>query len=145
MHIKFTTAASNNATTPVKLTSFTATAKAADAFLNWTTASEINNKGFDVERSVDGRTFESIGFVKGAGNSTRMLNYSLTDAKAFEKTPVMYYRLKQVDFDGNFCLLTGGKKSTAMLNRQMRFQYILILSTIRYRVSFDAVNAGMLN
>jgi hypothetical protein len=144
MHIKFTTAASNNATTPVKLTSFTATAKAADAFLNWTTASEINNKGFDVERSVDGRTFESIGFVKGAGNSTRMLNYSLTDAKAFTKTSstVLYYRLKQVDFDGTFAYSNVVKVNSNAQKANALSVYPNPFNNA-YNVSFDAANAGM--
>jgi hypothetical protein len=89
---------------PVTLTTFTGIAKAGDALLSWTTASEINNKGFDVERSVDGRSFEFAGFVKGAGNSTTKLSYNLTDAKAFAKanSNVLYYRLKQADMNGKF-------------------------------------------
>ena len=103
MHVAFAAAASNNGTTlPVTLTNFTATAKAKDALLNWTTASEINNRGFNIERSLDGRSFETVGFVKGAGNSNRNLNYAFTDLAAFNQSGVWYYRLKQVDFDGKF-------------------------------------------
>jgi hypothetical protein len=87
---------------PVKLTSFTALAKAKDALLSWTTVSETNNRGFEIERSLDGRSFESAGFVKGAGNSNRKVNYAFTDVAAFTKSGVWYYRLKQVDFDGKF-------------------------------------------
>jgi hypothetical protein len=102
MHIKFTPGSSNNMATPVKLTAFTAAAKSNDAILNWTTASETNNKGFEIERSVNGRTFEKVNFVKGAGNSVSVINYTLTDAKAFGQNNVLYYRLKQVDFDGKY-------------------------------------------
>ncbi|MES2778829.1 MAG: T9SS type A sorting domain-containing protein, partial [Bacteroidota bacterium] len=87
---------------PVKLSSFTATAHANDVLVAWATASESNNQGFDVERSVDGKSFETIGFVKGTGNSNKTTNYGLTDADAFSLTnsSVLYYRLRQVDYDG---------------------------------------------
>ena len=70
--------------------------------LTWTTASEKNNAGFNVERSIDGKTFEAIGFVKGAGNSNRTLRYAYTDANVFRITGAtkVYYRLQQVDRDG---------------------------------------------
>jgi hypothetical protein len=70
------------------------------AYLNWSTASESNNKGFYVERSKDGRNFSSIGFVNGAGNSSQVKNYSYTDEnlKSVGAT-TSYYRLKQVDMD----------------------------------------------
>ena len=70
--------------------------------LNWSTGEEINNKGFDIERSSNGKTFEKIAFVKGAGNSNLINNYSLMDGNAFEKTNVstLFYRLKQLDFNG---------------------------------------------
>jgi hypothetical protein len=86
---------------PVTLSTFTATTKAADALLSWTTVSETNNKGFEVERSINGRTFEKVGFVKGAGNSNRISNYGLTDVRAFDVTNsnILYYRLKQLDFN----------------------------------------------
>ncbi len=86
---------------PVRLNSFTASVASGDVIVSWTTASEQNNRGFEVERSIDGKTFEYVGFVKGAGNSSRSLSYALTDAEAFAKagSNVLYYRLKQVDFD----------------------------------------------
>jgi hypothetical protein len=89
---------------PVTLSTFTATTKAADALLSWTTVSETNNKGFEVERSINGRTFEKVGFVKGAGNSNRISNYGLTDVRAFDVTNsnILYYRLKQLDFNGKY-------------------------------------------
>lgn len=102
MHIRFATAASTSGSTlPVTLTSFNGVAKQKDVQLNWTTSTETNNLGFEVERSVDGRTFEKTGnFVKGAGNSRVVQNYSLLDAGALVKANVLYYRLKQIDRDG---------------------------------------------
>jgi hypothetical protein len=87
---------------PVTLTKFTANKQSADVLVSWTTSSEINNKGFEVERSVNGHSFEYVGFVKGAGNSSRSLSYSLLDAKAFvtASSNTLYYRLKQIDADG---------------------------------------------
>jgi hypothetical protein len=88
---------------PVKLISFTANVESTDVLVRWTTASEQNNQGFEIERSVDGKLFEQVGFVKGAGNSNQTISYSLLDNEAFAKTNanILYYRLKQVDVDGN--------------------------------------------
>ena len=72
------------------------------AMLSWTTASEINNSHFDVERSYDGRTFEVIGEVAGNGNSQHQIEYSYTDASVSKVQNTVYYRLKQVDLDGAY-------------------------------------------
>jgi hypothetical protein len=89
---------------PVKYVAFTASTDAKDVILDWNTASEINNNGFEIERSVDGKQFEYVNLVKGAGNSADVHAYSYTDADAFTvaKNNTLYYRLKQVDFDGQF-------------------------------------------
>lgn len=89
---------------PVKLVQFTGVTLNNDVKLTWTTASETNNKGFYVERSVDGKLFEIVKFVTGAGNSVRTINYQMIDQNAFtsNNVNVLYYRLKQVDFDGKF-------------------------------------------
>ncbi|BDS15582.1 T9SS type A sorting domain-containing protein [Aureispira anguillae] len=69
--------------------------------LNWATASETNNKGFEIERMLDTETaFSTIDWVDGAGNSNYLLNYSYTDLNAH--SGVSYYRLKQIDFDGSY-------------------------------------------
>lgn len=85
---------------PVELFSFTATAAEENAVLNWTTVSEINNSGFYVERSFDGTSFSPIAFVNGAGNSSSTLNYSYTDLNILASYSEVYYRLKQIDFNG---------------------------------------------
>jgi hypothetical protein len=89
---------------PVKLISFTAATKSNDAILNWNTATETNNKGFYIERSMDGRSFTSIDFVKGASNSNKAIGYNYTDANVFaaSQSNILYYRLKQVDLDGKY-------------------------------------------
>jgi hypothetical protein len=91
-----------NGTLPVELTSFNAAIKNNQNTLNWTTASESNNSGFEVQSSTDGTNFNKIGFVatKGAnGNSNAVLAYSFVDANATNGTT--YYRLNQIDFNGD--------------------------------------------
>jgi len=83
---------------PIKLLSFKGKNIGTSNLLEWTTASEINNDYFNLERSSDGINFESIANVDGAGNSNTVLNYSFVDEYPFETT---YYRLKQTDFDGS--------------------------------------------
>ncbi len=85
---------------PVELTDFSGTATADFNHLKWTTASETGNDYFTLERSTDGVTFQELGRVDGAGNSTQLLNYSFDDTNPFEGTN--YYRLKQTDFNGHF-------------------------------------------
>lgn len=89
-------------TTPVKLISFKGIKSSSDAILTWATASEDNNKGFDIERSEDGVHFTKIGFVKGTGTTSIVSKYNYTDRGALGRKAVVYYRLKQIDFDGVF-------------------------------------------
>lgn len=94
---------------PVELTSFTASVNGNNVTLNWETATELNNKGFEIERALDvnvldgiteGLQFSTIGFTKGQGTSTSSKIYSFTDKlSAFGK---YVYRLKQIDFNGAF-------------------------------------------
>lgn len=84
---------------PVELTSFTATANSGVVLLNWSTASETNNNGFEVQRG-NGTDLKTIGFVKGIGTTTKSHSYSFTDQ---DVNPGTYtYRLKQIDFNGSF-------------------------------------------
>ncbi|MCB9252629.1 MAG: carboxypeptidase regulatory-like domain-containing protein [Flavobacteriales bacterium] len=77
-----------------------------DVLLNWSTATEINNSHFEVERSLDAVNFTNIGRVESksvSGNSNFVLNYDLIDLKVNQLGPnVIYYRIKQVDFDGEY-------------------------------------------
>jgi hypothetical protein len=83
---------------PVELTSFAATVSGKDVVLDWNTASETNNKGFDVEKN-SGNGWNVIGFVQGRGTTTNPANYQFIDRNVNGE---VYYRLKQMDFDGSF-------------------------------------------
>ncbi|MCS6989767.1 MAG: T9SS type A sorting domain-containing protein [Chloroherpetonaceae bacterium] len=85
---------------PVELTSFNAQVLSEGVRLNWMTASELNNAGFEVQRrSANGGDWNVLGFVRGRGTTTEAQSYSFIDRAASGK---VFYRLKQVDFDGRF-------------------------------------------
>jgi hypothetical protein len=85
-------------TASVELLSFTAEVVSQGVALNWTTASEINNDYFTIERSADAVHFEDLLKVNGAGNSTRHCITAHSINKPLQG--ISYYRLKQTDFDG---------------------------------------------
>ncbi|MBF9236105.1 right-handed parallel beta-helix repeat-containing protein [Hymenobacter sp. BT683] len=88
---------------PVALTAFTATAEGPAAVrLAWATATEQNSARFEVERSLDGRTFAGIGTVAAAGTSSSARAYEWLDARRPASASALYYRLRQVDVDGTF-------------------------------------------
>ena len=84
---------------PVELVSFTAEVRDGAVHLSWRTASELNNAGFEVERRSQGGSWNTLGFVRGAGTTTEGRSYSFVDTRA---SGTVQYRLKQVDFDGAF-------------------------------------------
>ncbi len=85
---------------PVELISFSGINENNVNHLDWTTASEINNDYFLVEKSQDGFSFDKIGSVNGNGNSTQISNYKFDDLHPNDQTN--YYRLKQVDYNGDY-------------------------------------------
>jgi len=88
---------------PVELLAFTASVNNSAVQLLWSTASELNNKGFEIERSInDDDNFVTVGFVDGKGSSTEINYYSYSDQPDLNGAHQLYYRLKQVDFDGTF-------------------------------------------
>jgi hypothetical protein len=89
-----------NASVPVELTLFSGYYEDGVVNLNWITATETNNYGFEVERSEDNSSYESIGFVNGNGTSTNRVTYNFIDNNLSSNR--YYYRLKQIDFNGNF-------------------------------------------
>jgi hypothetical protein len=98
---------------PVELTSFEARANGLDVELNWTTATETNNYGFEIQRKY-GEDFITVGFVKGSGHSTSIKKYNFTDKQLNEGAYT--YRLKQIDYNGAYhfsqeveVLVTGPK------------------------------------
>ncbi|MGI4832568.1 MAG: hypothetical protein ACRYFK_03815 [Janthinobacterium lividum] len=87
---------------PVKLVAFTAQAEGPAAVrLAWATAAELNNAGFTVERSLDGRTFAALGTVAGAGTSPVRHDYTLLDGQLPAGATLLYYRLRQTDVNGD--------------------------------------------
>jgi hypothetical protein len=83
---------------PVELLSFSGTNEGSSNHLQWITLSELNNDYFTIERSHTGTSFEPIGRINGAGNSTQEINYSFRDQSPLQN--ICYYRLKQTDFNG---------------------------------------------
>jgi len=92
----------SNGPLPVELTTFTYVQKERAVELNWSTATEVNNYGFEIERKVSDseNEWERLGFVEGHGNSNSPKDYIFVD----EKTPngTIEYRLKQIDINGAF-------------------------------------------
>ena len=99
---------------PIELTSFDAKIFNQQVKLIWETASEINNNYFTIERSVDGKNFEFVTTVKGAGNSNVGNTYSTYDSAPLYGTS--YYRLTQTDFDGT--TVEEGLTSISFTNRK---------------------------
>lgn len=85
---------------PVTITSFSAKVDSRQVALSWGTASEINNKGFEIQRSIDGATWTAIGFVAGNNNSNIARTYHFNDINPVSGK--VFYRLRQVDEDGRF-------------------------------------------
>ncbi|MEO8232336.1 MAG: T9SS type A sorting domain-containing protein [Ignavibacteriota bacterium] len=85
---------------PVELTSFTAVSQNQQVTLNWSTATELNNSGFEIQRSISNSEFITAGFVKGFGTTTEQQDYSFSDINLSVGT--YSYRLKQIDFNGQF-------------------------------------------
>jgi hypothetical protein len=100
-----------NPIVPVELTNFTASVSGGNTILEWSTATELNNLGFEIQRSTpqsppyQGEEGEArggwitIGFVEGHGTTTEPQNYSFTDNGI---GGTVFYRLKQIDFDGTY-------------------------------------------
>ena len=86
---------------PVELISFSASINVNSIELKWQTVSELNNLGFEIQRSSENTEWEKIGFVEGNGTSTLVNNYSFSDAIK-NVNGKYYYRLKQIDNDGTF-------------------------------------------
>lgn len=84
---------------PVELLYLQATPQATSIMLDWATATEMNNEGFEIERSIDGIDFKRIGWVEGNGNSQVNVNYAYDDVDVLPNQRY-FYRLRQLDLDG---------------------------------------------
>lgn len=114
-------------TLPVEFSNFTASLRSNTVALQWTTANEINNLGFDVEKSIDGEKFASIGFVKASGNNNGS-TYNFNDEKLNNKSGKVFYRLKQVDKDGKF---SYSKTEAITINTIKNFSFQLSENPVR--------------
>jgi hypothetical protein len=85
---------------PVTFSSFYATKNNNNVVLSWSTAQELNNNNFEVQRSLDGSSWTVIAIMLGAGNSNTVQQYSFTDKNM--TAAVAYYRIRQVDVDGKY-------------------------------------------
>lgn len=109
--------ATNAIILPIELLYFTASLNEQHVYLNWETASEINNDFFIIERSSDGIVFELLLTKKGAGTSVGNIKYSSIDDEPLNG--ISYYRLKQTDYDGSF---TYSKIESVSLNRNDKIE-----------------------
>jgi hypothetical protein len=139
------TGTDNLAPLPVKLISFTAAAKANDVLLSWNTATEVNNKGFVVQRAKVYGQWEDLGFVNGAGNSNTMHQYTFMDYSAFApEVSSLYYRLKQVDHNGAFTYspVANVTRKTAITTQLSVYPNPF---NDRCSISFDAAEEGQVS
>ncbi len=94
---------------PVELAFFDVECENSNTILNWATASELNNKHFEIQASQNGIQFQTLGIVNGQGNSSQNNYYQFFD---YSVQDFKYYRLSQVDFDGNTEILSTKALST---------------------------------
>jgi carboxypeptidase T len=85
---------------PVELISFRAETVTGGRKLTWSTVTELNNRGFEIEKSFNGKEWQIVGFIPGSGTTSEKNNYSFTDVTTYEG--MINYRLKQLDYDGTF-------------------------------------------
>jgi len=95
------TIGSSGSPLPVELVSFIGKVKDQKVYLKWSTATEVNNYGFEIQRSIQTGKWDLLGFVEGHGNSNSVKEYSFIDAEV-NSSGIYSYRLKQIDNDGSY-------------------------------------------
>ncbi len=131
-----------NGVIPVQLTTFEAQLLSGKVKLKWETATETNNLGFEIERK-NGQSWRKIGFIEGKGTTTDLNNYSFTDKLDEYQTGKIYYRLRQIDYDGT----SSYSKEVFVENNNGPKEYKLSQNypnpfnpntTIKYSLPFDS-------
>ena len=127
---------------PVEFIKFTAQRMGSEVVLDWATATEENNDLFEVQRSEDGVNYEVLGEVKGAGTTINGQTYSFTDVSA--PNIQLYYRLKQIDFNGVFdysrvANISGEEGGQSAIKINSIYPNPFVQS---FQVNFDAPGAG---
>jgi hypothetical protein len=117
----------------VKLISFSAEKSATGVLLKWTTATETSNDYFGVERSFDGNTWNTIATIKGNGTTQNVSSYQYADNNAI--SAIVYYRLKQVDADGqgefSAVRIINGNGSSANASKMYAFNKNIFIEPAR--------------
>lgn len=119
----------NQTTLPVHLISFSGKASSEGNILRWSTAEEVNNEGFEVERGQNGVTFEKIGSVTGKGTMSARVDYQFIDKKPLANA---YYRLKQLDFDHSYTF-----SRTIHVKNESGIKMIVYPNPVRGILKFD--------
>lgn len=105
---------------PVELTLFSGNYNDGEIHLQWRTATETNNYGFEIQKRYQNTSYEKIGFVNGNGTTTNGIQYSFTDNNLLAGK--IYYRLKQIDFNGDFKYLDEIMVDIPVLSDYQLFQ-----------------------
>lgn len=108
---------------PVELTSFIAKLFENKVKLIWSTASELNNHGFEVQRSLDKTSWATIGFKEGFGTTSVPQQYSFSDNITYQSSSKLYYRLKQIDYNGTYEYSDVIEVETAPVNFSLEQNY----------------------
>jgi hypothetical protein len=119
----------NESTLPVNLISFTGEASSEGNVLLWSTAEEVNNEGFEVERSLNGVAFEKMGFVAGKGTISARVDYQFVDKQPLTNA---YYRLKQLDFAHGYAF-----SKTINVKNESGIRVIVYPNPVRGQLAFD--------
>lgn len=123
---------------PVTLVGFDIYTESGGVRLAWATASEENFDFFDIQRSKDGKNYESIGQLAGNGNSTQLINYDFYDNSPY--SGISYYRLKAVDYDGSYEIFESKRANVSFGGSQISLYPNPILQhTSGLRVDFQDV------
>ncbi len=132
---------SNLGPLPVTWMNFTGAIKEKTIQLNWSVASQLNNKGFDIQRSSNGNNFQSIGFV----NATSVTNYSFTDNAPLAN--INYYRLRQIDHNGdatysNTIAIKSNSKNQFTIFPNPVKDYFIVQAATTKNIQYHIVNAN---
>ena len=129
---------------PISLTLFNGKAVKYDALLNWTTSTELNSSGFELERSIDNKQFKFVTLIESKGNSNVKNSYSYTDNDALSQHNILYYRLKMVDMDGAYQYSSVVKVNTNVLEENVVVVYPNPFNST-FNVSITSIIDGMAN